>query len=112
MMKRRQLFSVLAILTMAATSAVSVENLDRGLTAMEQPDGSVFISWRLFQEDPDDISFLLIRRDRSDPASFVDLPLPLNGGVTSYVDRAVENKKTYEYILFDKRTPTQGIEKT
>jgi rhamnogalacturonan endolyase len=33
------------------------ENLDRGLTAQTLSDGQVYLSWRLLQDEPDDIGF-------------------------------------------------------
>ncbi len=40
------------------TSIVSgVEKLDRGLVAVEREDGSVFLSWRLLESDPEDMAY-------------------------------------------------------
>ena len=44
------------------TVASGVEKLDRGLVALEREDGSVFLSWRLLDSDPEDITFLITRR--------------------------------------------------
>jgi rhamnogalacturonan endolyase len=45
-----------------AAGATGAEKLDRGLVALERNDGSVFLSWRLFATDPDDVTFLITRR--------------------------------------------------
>jgi rhamnogalacturonan endolyase len=41
--------------------ASGVENLDRGLVAVEREDGSVFLSWRLLETDPENMAFRIIR---------------------------------------------------
>ncbi|MHC4096672.1 MAG: rhamnogalacturonan lyase family protein [Planctomycetota bacterium] len=51
-------FSLVLILS---TVASGVEKLDRGLVALEREDGSVFLSWRLLDSDPEDIAFLISR---------------------------------------------------
>ncbi|HLP09995.1 MAG TPA: rhamnogalacturonan lyase [Opitutaceae bacterium] len=38
-----------------------MENLGRGIIAVHQPDGSVFVSWRLLATDPENIAFNLYR---------------------------------------------------
>ncbi len=38
-----------------------VEKLDRGLVAVECGDGSVFLSWRLLEDDPEDMAFCIGR---------------------------------------------------
>lgn len=39
-----------------------VERLDRGVVAVHQPDGSVFVSWRLLADDPEGVGFNVYRR--------------------------------------------------
>ena len=39
-----------------------MENLGRGVVAIQQPDGKVFISWRLLGTDPENIAFNLYRQ--------------------------------------------------
>ena len=38
-----------------------MENLKRGVVAVSQPDNKVFVSWRLFGTDPEDIAFNVYR---------------------------------------------------
>jgi rhamnogalacturonan endolyase len=38
-----------------------LERLDRGVVAVRQPDGTVFVSWRLLQEDPSTVAFNVYR---------------------------------------------------
>jgi len=86
-------------LLFALSGSVSgVEKLDRGLAAVEREDGSVFLSWRLFETDPEDITFLITRRG---PDGRINV---LNEGKgyrpTNIVDNTARNgtgKKTYLY---------------
>ena len=43
-----------------AAAVSGVEKLDRGLVALERGDGSVFLSWRLLEDDPEDMAFRII----------------------------------------------------
>jgi len=40
-----------------------MENLDRGLVAIKTGDHAAFVSWRLFNEDPEDLAFNLYRKN-------------------------------------------------
>ncbi len=60
-------FSFLAVATVVASSAATLpprqmENLGRGVVAIHQPDGKVFVSWRLLGTDPENIAFNLYRK--------------------------------------------------
>ena len=48
------LFSFISIVS-------GVEKLDRGLVAVEREDGSVFLSWRFLDTDPEDMAYRIIR---------------------------------------------------
>lgn len=39
-----------------------MEDLDRGLVAIDRGDGTVMVSWRLLADDPDDLAFHVYRR--------------------------------------------------
>ncbi len=43
-----------------AAGVSGVERLDRGLVAIEREDGSVFLSWRLLETDPEDMAFRIV----------------------------------------------------
>jgi rhamnogalacturonan endolyase len=65
-MKRTQrwLSLALAVCTGFATSASAqrqMEKLDRGVVAVHQPDGKVFVSWRLLATDPEGVAFNVYR---------------------------------------------------
>lgn len=65
---------ILALLLAGAFSSFSplpaapvVENLSRGVVAVHQPDGKVFVSWRLLASDPDGVTFNLYRETAPGP---------------------------------------------
>ncbi len=51
-----------------------VERLNRGVTAVHQPDGSVFVSWRLLADDPAGVAFNLYRETGPNPDIPPDSP--------------------------------------
>jgi rhamnogalacturonan endolyase len=51
--------ALLLSLTLPALAQRPMEYLTRGLVAVHQGDGKVFLSWRLLGTDPDDIAFNL-----------------------------------------------------
>jgi rhamnogalacturonan endolyase len=60
-----------ALAISAARAQAQMENLGRGVVAIHEPDGRVFVSWRLLATDPEGVAFNLYRK--SDP-------LPGRGG--------------------------------
>ncbi len=100
-MRCRLLFAeMIVLLCIFCFAAVvsGVEKLDRGLVAVEREDGSVFLSWRLLETDPEDITFLITRRG---PDGRVNV---LNEGkgyrLTNIIDNTARNsagEKTYLY---------------
>ncbi len=48
-------------LASTASAQRQMERLGRGLVAVRQTDGTVFVGWRLLGTDPDDIAFNLYR---------------------------------------------------
>jgi hypothetical protein len=61
-MKRILPFILFIILSSGASSQRIMEYLDRGLVAMRMSNDSVFISWRMLGDDPDDVAFDLYRQ--------------------------------------------------
>ncbi len=58
----RPILPVIALLiTINAFAAPQMEQLDRGLAAVQKPDGSVFLTWRLLGSEPADTAFNLYR---------------------------------------------------
>ncbi|HEY0944535.1 MAG TPA: rhamnogalacturonan lyase [Opitutaceae bacterium] len=57
----RLLLVVALLLGVVARAQPLLENLSRGVVAVHQPDGRVFISWRLLGTDPADVAFNVYR---------------------------------------------------
>ncbi len=77
-----------------------MENLNRGIVAIDQGDGKVYIGWRMFGTDPDDIAFNIYRdgiKINAQPVTDFTNYIDNNGNVdATYTIRAViegrENK--------------------
>ena len=81
-----------------------MEKLDRGVVAIHQPDGRVFVSWRLLASDPADVAFTIYRttagaadgndvgpfgaRQSAEPGTAKVNPEPLAGPTWLVDDRA------------------------
>lgn len=74
-----------------------MERLNRGLIAVNQGDGKVFVGWRLFGTDSDNIAFNLYRvADNEKPLKLNDKPI---SDVTSFVDGKADLKKSNVYFV-------------
>jgi len=87
-----------------ATAVSGVEKLGRGLVALEREDGSVFLSWRLLDSDPEDMAFEIVR---AQSVGSVDqlIVLPFSWSqpyrATNYVDKtAKQDKGRTTYVLY------------
>lgn len=83
-----------------------MENLGRGVVAIHQGDGKVFVGWRLLGTDPDEISFNLYRTSGDGP------PVKVNSDpitkTTNYQDAGVDLTKATAYFV---RPLLNGAEK-
>ncbi|MAW97069.1 MULTISPECIES: rhamnogalacturonan lyase [unclassified Leeuwenhoekiella] len=82
-----------------------MENLDRGLIAIPQQDGSVAVSWRVLGTDPDALTFNLYRKTAAqepvkiytaqpgDPSFFTDTQVDLSKENTWYVTTTTNGKE-------------------
>jgi len=91
-----------------ATAVSGVEKLGRGLVALEREDGSVFLSWRVLETDPEDVTFLIQRRGPDGKLT------GLNKGkqyrLTNFVDKTPEKdtgRKTHIYKLYTVQKKSQ-----
>ena len=71
------LISGMIVLIVAASNAQrQMENLGRGVVAINQGDGNVFVGWRMLGTDPSDIAFNLYRSaDGGDPVKLNERPI-------------------------------------
>jgi len=105
----------LATLTLSAQAQPLVEHLDRGVVAVHQPDGKVFVSWRLLADDADNVAFNVYRLTAKpehdtdwgafqsrgqDHGGRVKLNAQPLGGPTWFVDQrpSLERETTYEVV--------------
>ena len=74
-----------------------MENLTRGVVAVRQPDGGVFVSWRLFGTDPDNIAFNLYRVvSNAAPIKVNDQPLTDS---THFIDLSADTNQPFSYFV-------------
>lgn len=82
-----------------------MENLSRGIVSVKQPDGQVFVGWRLFGTDPDGAAFNLYRVvDGGAPVKVNAAPI---ASATNFVDREAGASRSLQYFV---RSVVQGKE--
>jgi len=81
-----------------------IEKLDRGLIALECEDGSVFLSWRLLNNDSDDIAFQIKRCNPKSSAESSILTKGVPYRATNFTDKTAGKGKTYIYELYESST--------
>jgi FG-GAP repeat. len=81
----------------AARAQRQMENLGRGVVALRQADGAVFVGWRLLATDPADTAFNVYR------AEGANKPVRLNAspltGPTHFVDAAAKPDRALRYFV-------------
>jgi rhamnogalacturonan endolyase len=81
----------------AACAQRQMEFLGRGLVAIPQGGGRVFISWRLLGTEPDDVAFNLYRvTENAEP---VKLNMDALRDVTCFIDVDVSGDKTNAWFV-------------
>ena len=84
-----------------------MENLGRGVVAVNQGDGKVFVSWRMLGTDPDDIAFNLYRKSGdAEPLKLNAQPIST---VTFFQDDGVDLSRATAYFV---RPVVAGKEET
>ena len=74
-----------------------MEKLGRGVVAINQGNGNVYIGWRMLGTDPNDIAFNLYRITGDDSAvKLNDKPLTQS---TNYVDTGVDLSQSNSYFV-------------
>ncbi|MCJ8165940.1 rhamnogalacturonan lyase [Pontibacter sp. E15-1] len=96
-----------ALFTAVSAQAQRVlENLDRGLIAINQGEGKVYIGWRMLGTDPDDIAFNLYRvNGGKTPVRLNEAPLSES---TNFVDEAADLSQATTYVV---KTVLKGKER-
>ena len=103
--------------SLPARAQRQLENLSRGVVAVHQPDGGVFVSWRLLGTDPADVAFNVYRetaaptgggpggRGPTGPVRLNDTPLT---SVTWLLDRRADLNRATSYFV---RAIVDGVER-
>ncbi|MBN1457470.1 MAG: hypothetical protein JW912_06440, partial [Sedimentisphaerales bacterium] len=74
-----------------------MENLTRGVVAVKQFNGTVYVSWRLFGTDPETIAFNVYRiTDDAAPVKINETPITES---TNYLDRNADSSKPLKYFV-------------
>jgi rhamnogalacturonan endolyase len=94
---------VAAMAWFSASRLLAGEKLDRGVVAIAQPDGSVYVGWRLLKSDPKDTGFEVWRWEGNEkPVKLNKEPITDS---TNHVDRTAVTDKTYSYQIV---SPTEA----
>ena len=83
--------------TLAPGAERRMEHLTRGVVAMHQGDGRVYVGWRMLGTDPDEIAFN-VYRTTGDEAPVRLNPEPITAS-TNFVDNQVDLMKPNAYSV-------------
>ncbi len=100
-LRNRLMVGVLFGGTVAGTATAGaqrqMENLGRGMVAIHQGHGQVYVGWRMLGTDPDDIAFDLYRTaGKGEAVKLNDRPLTRS---TNYVDTGVDLSRSHSYFV-------------
>lgn len=99
---RRRLFlnTVLVLLIIGTVHSQSpvLEKLDRGVIALTIDDSHVYIGWRLLQNDPQDISFNVYRKEVGS-SDFIKVNTDKIAKSTNFIDSSVKSGMAYRYRI-------------
>jgi hypothetical protein len=79
---------------LGANAQRQMEKLDRGVVALSQNDGHVYLGWRLLKEDSEHIAFHVYRSEGEKAIKLTDQPLRTS---TNFVDRHVPETGTLQW---------------
>jgi rhamnogalacturonan endolyase len=88
---------LLGVITKAAFAQRQMEPLGRGVVAIPQGGGKVFVGWRLLGTDPDEIGFDLYR-STGDRAPVKLNPEPIRNA-PNFVDSGANSKEALSYFV-------------
>ncbi len=97
--KRKLAFTfLLSMITLSSAFAQrQMEELKRGLVAVNEGDGKVFVSWRLLATDPEGVAFNLYRKtDGNSPQKLNETPIKQS---TNFVDSGVNLDETVSWFV-------------
>lgn len=80
----------------ASADARQMEDLGRGVVAIHQGGGRVYVGWRMLRTDPNDIAFNLYHRNGDQVLRLNDRPISQS---TNYVDAGVDVNSANAYFV-------------
>ncbi|HEX6625769.1 MAG TPA: rhamnogalacturonan lyase [Pyrinomonadaceae bacterium] len=90
-------FIVVALCSPEAVAQRQMEGLGRGVVAVRQADGKVFVGWRVLGTEPDEIAFNLYRAtDGARAAKLNERPLV---EASSFVDEKADASRSHAYFV-------------
>jgi len=96
-MNRLVVFGVILLVGTGAGAQRQMEKLGRGMVAINQGDGKVYVGWRLLGTDPQDIAFNLYRSTGGREAvKLSDRPITQS---TNYADTGVDLSRSNAYFV-------------
>jgi len=97
-MKLLNLLTILAVLLAPPIKAQRLmENLDRGLVAIPQGEGKVYVGWRLLGTEPNAIAFNLYRTTgKGKPLKLNKKPITQS---TNFVDQGIDAGQANQYTV-------------
>ncbi len=97
-MKRKLTVLIVAFFCgLAAIAQRQMEYLNRGVVAVSDGQGTIFVSWRLLVTDDDKVSFNIYRSVNN--AKSVKLNKQPIGGATHFADEKTDSTKSYTYYV-------------
>ncbi len=90
-----------------STSTRQIETLDRGLIALQMENGDVYLSWRLLQDDPSNITFDVFRSNATEYNKKVNTDLITI--TTDFLDQETGNKSQASYYILPYINAIPGI---
>jgi rhamnogalacturonan endolyase len=90
-------FSTLLLIITQAGAQRQMENLGRGVVAVNRGNGKVYVGWRMLGTDPDDIAFNLFRSTAGgDPVKLNNQPIMES---TNFVDNDADPTRSNAYFV-------------
>ena len=97
MKKNSGLFLLFLMLAVSANAQRLMEQLDRGVVAVRNPEGKAFISWRLLATEPQDVAFNVYRVNENGKTEKCNTS-PI-ADVTHIIDPLSDSLHEYSYFV-------------
>src|SRR5687767_7834061 len=95
-MKRIAAYFFIMILCYEANAQRQMESLDRGLVAVRNKEGKVFISWRLLGTESKDLGFNVYRSSKGKTSKLNKTPVT---SVTHFIDQTTDTTQEVSYTV-------------